>query len=113
MTAWIRDALGFFREIFERHHGRLAIVLAFKNSHLAARIRLADLQDSHGSPVGHHEKLLRRNQKRQPHIVARRFQLFSLRGSFFIYGYQSERKFAISAESCAPAYPRRWRRRHG
>jgi len=58
MNAWIRDALGFFREILERHHGSLAIVLAFKNSHLAARIRLPNLQDSHRSPVGHHEKLL-------------------------------------------------------
>jgi hypothetical protein len=56
-----RNALGYFLEIREQHHGRLAIVLAFKNSHLAARIRLPNLQDSHRSPVGHHEKLLRRN----------------------------------------------------
>src|SRR2546429_2054426 len=48
---------------------------------------------------------------RSPHIVTRRFELLSFRGSFFIDGHQGERKFAIRAQSCAPAYPGRWRRR--
>jgi hypothetical protein len=54
----IHNGLRQFRKLLERHHCRLPIVLAFQNSHLTARLRLSNLQDSHLRSAGHHQQLL-------------------------------------------------------
>src|SRR6266849_657317 len=102
----VGTALGWFRKVPELHQSSLAVVLAFQDSDLTARLRWLDFQDSHRSPVGHHEQPQRSNQKRQTHVVIRRIELLSFRGGFFIHGYQSKGELPISAEFCYAAHLR-------
>src|SRR6266852_8356341 len=88
----VGTALGWFRKVPELHQSSLAVVLAFQDSDLTARLRWLDLQDSHRSPVGHHEQPLRCNQERQTHIVIRRIELFSFCSRLFIHGHQRKCK---------------------
>src|SRR5712692_4638921 len=102
----VGTALGWFRKVPELHQSSLAVVLAFQDSVLTARLRWLDFQDSHWSPAGHHEQPLRSNQERQAHVVIRGIELLSFRGGFFIHGYQSKGKLPISAEFCYAAHLR-------
>src|SRR6267142_6052844 len=100
------NALGQFLEIPWQHQCSLAVVLAFQDSDPTARLRWLDLQDSHLSPLGHHEQPLRCNQERQTHIVIRRIELFSFCSGLFIHGHQRKCKFPVSAQLCHAAHLR-------